>query len=275
MARSGGRTNPSVNIDEPLISNARSKPRTPKRVEHRGERRHHEDQPHEGQHEQPDRCVQRHDPVAGLVGPGQPHQPVEHPAQADEHRPRRDRRLAPGQHERADRRIDHEHDQEHAAGEPQHLHHDVHGRSASQTLATRGQVEVGGGRACVPTAAAWRRAAECAPPSSAWWHAEAVRSAARRPAGPATGRGRSRGSAPASGVSEAVARTTGPSCSRRRARWRGPRERDSATLNRTSTRVSEVLACWPPGPPERLVCHSSSSSAITQLGVTRSFPSTP
>ena len=49
-------------------------------------------------------------------------------------------------------------------------------------------------------------------------------------------------------LSDAVARTTGPSFSSSRARCRGPRDGDPATSKRTSTRVSDVLACWPPGP---------------------------
>ena len=43
--------------------------------------------------------------------------------------------------------------------------------------------------------------------------------------------------------SDDVALATGPSRSSRRARWRGPNEGDVATGKRTSTRVSEVLAC--------------------------------
>ena len=74
-------------------------------------------------------------------------------------------------------------------------------------------------------------------------------------------------------VSEAVARTTGPSRSSSRARWRGPSDGESSTRNDTSTRVSDRLACWPPGPPEVVVRHSSSSLAIAQLGVTRRNPS--
>ena len=39
--------------------------------------------------------------------------------------------------------------------------------------------------------------------------------------------------------------------------------------NTNSTRVFDVLACWPPGPPDPLKRHSSSSGGITQLRVTR------
>ena len=40
----------------------------------------------------------------------------------------------------------------------------------------------------------------------------------------------------------------------------------SAIGKRTSTRVSDVLACCPPGPPELVVRHSSSSRRITHVG---------
>ena len=66
VARSGGRTNPRVNIDEPLISNARSKPRTPRAWNIAVNATRTSTQPHERQHEQPDRRVQRHHPVARL-----------------------------------------------------------------------------------------------------------------------------------------------------------------------------------------------------------------
>ena len=69
-ARSGGRTNPSVNSDEPLISNARSNPRHPEGVEHRGERADDQHHPDERQHEQADRRVERHHPVAAVVACG-------------------------------------------------------------------------------------------------------------------------------------------------------------------------------------------------------------
>ena len=35
--------------------------------------------------------------------------------------------------------------------------------------------------------------------------------------------------------------------------------------NRTSTFVSEVFACWPPGPPLRLNRHRSSDAAMTRV----------
>ena len=70
-------------------------------------------------------------------------------------------------------------------------------------------------------------------------------------------------------LSELVARTTGPRRSSSSSRWRGASDEEAATSNRTSTRVSEVLACWPPGPPEPVVRHSSSSRLTTHVGVTR------
>ena len=73
--------------------------------------------------------------------------------------------------------------------------------------------------------------------------------------------------------SAAVARTTGPSRSSRRARCRGPSDVDASTSKRTSTRVSDVFACWPPGPPERDTSHSSSLRSMRHDGVTRSHRS--
>src|SRR5581483_8728425 len=58
-----------------------------------------------------------------------------------------------------------------------------------------------------------------------------------------------------------------------RARWRGPSDGDAAASNRTSTRVFEVLACWPPGPPDPEKRHSSSPIAIVHDRVTRNRPS--
>ena len=51
--------------------------------------------------------------------------------------------------------------------------------------------------------------------------------------------------------SDATIRTAGPSLSSSRARWRGPSDGDASMSKRSSTRVFDVLACWPPGPPER------------------------
>ena len=89
-----------------------------------------------------------------------------------------------------------------------------------------------------------------------------------------------------SGAAPAPARGCGPATGCR-TRWRAPPVRaaraaapvgaaratvDVAIGNRTSTRVSDVLACCPPGPPEPVVRHSSSSRRITHVGVTRSTP---
>src|SRR5436190_12756819 len=41
--------------------------------------------------------------------------------------------------------------------------------------------------------------------------------------------------------------------------------------NRTSTLVFDVFACWPPGPPEPVNRHSSSSNGIAQFRVIRSI----
>ena len=71
-------------------------------------------------------------------------------------------------------------------------------------------------------------------------------------------------------VSAATTRTTGPSRSSSRARCAGESDGDPATSKRTSTRVLEVFACWPPGPPEPEKRHSSSSSGIAHVPVTRS-----
>src|SRR5436305_11550934 len=43
-----------------------------------------------------------------------------------------------------------------------------------------------------------------------------------------------------------------------------------ATSKRTSALVFDVLACWPPGPPEAVNRHSSSDSGIRHVRVTRS-----
>ena len=79
------------------------------------------------------------------------------------------------------------------------------------------------------------------------------------------GRRRSRASSrlrPCERSSEATTRTTGPSCSSSRARCRGPSDGEFSTSKRTSARVLDVLACWPPGPPLPVNRHSSSSSGI-------------
>ena len=87
VGRSGGRTKPSVNSDEPLISKARSKPLHAEGVEHRGERRQHHHHPHHRQQQQPDRSVQRHHRVAPVVGPCRSRERVEDHPESDERRP--------------------------------------------------------------------------------------------------------------------------------------------------------------------------------------------
>lgn len=69
--------------------------------------------------------------------------------------------------------------------------------------------------------------------------------------------------------SDATARTSGPKRSSRRWRWPGRSEGDRATSKTTSTRVSEVLACWPPGPPLRLKRQRSSARGTEHSRLTR------
>src|SRR4051812_45051176 len=73
--------------------------------------------------------------------------------------------------------------------------------------------------------------------------------------------------------SEATTRTSGPSFASKRSRCRGPRAREPATSNTTSTRVSAVLACWPPGPPLRENRHRSSATGMAHERDTCSTPS--
>ena len=68
-------------------------------------------------------------------------------------------------------------------------------------------------------------------------------------------------------------RTSGPSRSSRRARWRGPNDGEPATSNRTSALVFDVLACWPPGPPDALKRHDSSDNGTDNDRVTRNTSS--
>ena len=55
-----------------------------------------------------------------------------------------------------------------------------------------------------------------------------------------------------------------------RHRGDGVSDGDASTSKRTSTRVLDVFACCPPGPPEPEKRHSSSSSGIAHVPVTRS-----
>jgi len=70
--------------------------------------------------------------------------------------------------------------------------------------------------------------------------------------------------------SAATTRRTGPNRPRSFSRWRGPREGLVAIENTHSTRVLEVFACWPPGPPLPLKRHSNSSRGMTSERLTRS-----
>src|SRR5205823_5114439 len=71
-------------------------------------------------------------------------------------------------------------------------------------------------------------------------------------------------------VSDATTRTTGPKRSSSRARCDGVSDGDPSTSKRTSTRVFDVFACCPPGPPGPEKRHSSSSNGIAHVPVTRS-----
>ena len=58
-------------------------------------------------------------------------------------------------------------------------------------------------------------------------------------------------------------RTSSPSTSTRRARWNSLSDGLEAMSKRSSTRVFDRLACWPPGPPEGMKRSSSSEAGIT------------
>ena len=124
----------------------------------------------------------------------------------------------------------------------------------------------GGGRPCGWTAVACPRGGAARSPAWAWSPGGGSARGGRRPADRRAGRrARSRLRA-CDRSSEATTRTSSPSRSSRRARWRGPSDGDPATSKRTSARVSAVLACWPPGPPDRLNRHDSSASGIDEAG---------
>ena len=52
---------------------------------------------------------------------------------------------------------------------------------------------------------------------------------------------------------------------RSRSRWSAVGAAEPATSHQTSTRVEDVLTCWPPGPPEREARNSSSESGNAEL----------
>jgi hypothetical protein len=95
-------------------------------VEHGRERPDHHEHPHAGEHEQPDGAVERHHRVAPVVAAGGPGDGVEDHPEPDEHHAGDDRRRPPGQHERAQRRIEDEEQEAHAEHEPEDDGHDVH-----------------------------------------------------------------------------------------------------------------------------------------------------
>ena len=229
VARSGGRTNPSVNSDEPLISNARSKPRTPRAWNIAVNATSTSSIHTNGSTSEADRRVERHHPVAALVGAVQPGEQVEHLAQADEDDAGDERRRRPAGSTNVRTAESMTSTSEHdAAGEPQDLH-DAR-PSAGQLrrlVATRGPVGAAGGR-CLR--ADWRRLASSRARLAAVVGLVARRGRSiRKPVGErarAAARGRSRGCGPASASRTRSPATTGPSRSSRRARWRGPSDGD-------------------------------------------------
>ncbi len=271
--RSGGRTNPSVNSEEPLISKARSKPRTPRAwniaVKAPSTITIHTP----GQHEQTDGPVERHHRVAPVVAAGERGRCVLNTIRSPMNTPRVDERCgAPGQHEGAQRRVDHQEEETDPEREPQdHRRPRASAcsfadgdRSATghepgcvgDTCLTRVRDATSewvtqvsrrrrdaAGLACAGPGAAWRRGGPASPSGSA--------SVARRggsTCNASANRDRSRSSASSrlracERESDAVARATGPRRSSSRARWRGPSDGEVATGKRTSTRVSDVLAC--------------------------------
>jgi hypothetical protein len=70
--------------------------------------------------------------------------------------------------------------------------------------------------------------------------------------------------------SDDAARTTSPSFSRSRARVDSVPALDALMSHVTSARVFDVLACWPPGPPDAVKRHSNSSSGMMSERVTTS-----
>jgi hypothetical protein len=60
----------------------------------------------------------------------------------------------------------------------------------------------------------------------------------------------------------------GPKTSRSFERCRGPSEGEPSTSKRSSARVADRLACWPPGPPDESKRHSSSDNGIASERVT-------
>jgi hypothetical protein len=63
-------------------------------------------------------------------------------------------------------------------------------------------------------------------------------------------------------VARLTARTTGPQRAVTRAFCASSSVADAATSKLASIRDSVLLACWPPGPEDRLACNLTSSSGI-------------
>ena len=102
------------------------------------------------------------------------------------------------------------------------------------------------------------------------WRAAAARCAARRPGGPGGVPAPAPGCGPASARRRPPPARPGPA-GPGGARAGGARATSEAAMSkRTSARVFERLACWPPGPPLGVKRHSSSRSGIAHVRVTRS-----
>ena len=67
----------------------------------------------------------------------------------------------------------------------------------------------------------------------------------------------------------ATAVRRGPTRPITRRRWSSLSEREAATSNTASTREAVTLACWPPGPDERLTRSSTSDSGTSTPRATR------
>ena len=88
-------------------------------------------------------------------------------------------------------------------------------------------------------------------------------------AAPRAGRSRAPGCAAWLRSSCATARTTGPARATTRRFWVSVSAVDASTSNTASTRVSDVFACWPPGPLDRETRSSTSVSGRSTDRVTR------
>ncbi len=210
-------------------------------VEHRGERGEDEQQPHEWQHEQPDRRVQRHDRsrpsyvrVSRASRLNTPRKPTKTARVVIAASPRGSTNVRTAESMTST-----------TSSTPPANH------STSSTTSTAGQL-----RRLTPRGQVGRRSrlrADCRRFASR----RAARAAlvgvvgrrGRSTRSPSATRARSRSSANSrfracERVSDAVARTTGPSRSRSRARWRGPSDGDSATANAPPR---ECRRCWRAG----------------------------